>query len=575
MGQHPSQHEGRRSKTQNERASEAKSSTESSTTSHVDHTLVLNASTTDAEQQSVNILNELHTGPFNFNEQIRAGKSKRDTPSWVQDAVFYQIFPDRFASSPKVHKPSGLEFWDSKPTRNGFKGGDLLGVAEKLSYLKELGVTAIYLCPIFQSACNHRYHTHDYHQIDPLLGGARAFEHLLAEAHAIGMKVILDGVFNHASRGFFQFNHILECGEQSPYTRWFKIHSYPVNAYYERKPPTYAAWWNLHALPQFNHENAEVREFIYDVGTRWIQQGIDGWRLDVPNEVKVPGFWEEFRRRVRSVNPDAYLVGEIWGQAQDWIGSRFDGTMNYLLNKACIGFFAEDIDASLLDAFVPPLDATSFADIVSNLLTLYPAENVLCQLNLMGSHDTARFLSLVKNDISAVKLANLFLFCYPGAPCIYYGDEVGMEGAKDPDCRRAFVWDESRWNMELLDFFKWCCQMRSSHSCVREGEFHCLHAEDKVVVCARGRVDHYFVDRDSTQMATTQEEQPEHNTLVFAFNTSQADAQVILPHGSQRISLPDHTVFIDLWATQAPPLTLNEGKLHLTIPARGFRVFKL
>jgi len=170
-----------------------------------------------------------------------------ETPHWVRDAIFYQIFPDRFAKSERVAKPSNLEAWDAKPTNYGFKGGDLLGVAEHLDYLQDLGVNAIYFCPIFASTANHRYHTHDYYTVDPILGGNKAFKQLLDAAHQRNIRVIIDGVFNHASRGFYQFSHALENGAASPYLDWFHIHGFPLHAY-EGKAQ-YDCWWGIPALP--------------------------------------------------------------------------------------------------------------------------------------------------------------------------------------------------------------------------------------------------------------------------------------------------------------------------------------
>src|SRR5579864_9341783 len=195
------------------------------------------------------------------------------TPDWVQDAVFYQIFPDRFATSDRVLKPNNLEPWDSPPTLHGFKGGDLLGVAERLDYLTDLGITAIYFCPIFRSAANHRYHTHDYWQVDPILGGNDALATLLREAHDRGIRIVLDGVFNHASRGFFQFNHILENGPASPYIDWFTVLSWPLNPYGPADVPAgYASWWGIRDLPEFNTNTGAVREFLWGVGNHWIEQ---------------------------------------------------------------------------------------------------------------------------------------------------------------------------------------------------------------------------------------------------------------------------------------------------------------
>ena len=208
------------------------------------------------------------------------------TPDWVKHAVFYQIFPDRFARSPGSTPPCGIQFmpWGSPPEQQGFQGGDLLGIVDKFEYLQALGVTALYLTPIFASASNHRYHTYDYYQVDPLLGGNAALRKLLDEAHERDMRVVLDGVFNHASRGFWAFHHILENGANSPYLDWFLIRGWPLHAYPGdvRHPPNYDCWWGLPALPKFNIRNPGVREYLLEVARYWVAFGIDGWRLRRP-----------------------------------------------------------------------------------------------------------------------------------------------------------------------------------------------------------------------------------------------------------------------------------------------------
>ncbi len=412
------------------------------------------------------------------------------TPDWVQDAVFYQIFPDRFARSARVARPANLEAWDAKPTTYGFKGGDLLGVAERLDYLQELGVNAIYFTPVFQSPANHRYHTHDYYRIDPLLGGDAAFRELLETAHRRGMRVVIDGVFNHTGRGFYQFNHILENGAASPYVDWFYIKGYPLHAY-EGKPLNYEAWWGIPALPKLNTTTPAVREFLFGVAEHWIRQGIDGWRLDVPGEINDDAFWQEFRRRVKAINPDAYIVGEIWHEAQRWLkGDQFDAVMNYQFTRACVGFFARPFDENLVAAAgyapVPVLDAPGFAYSINHLLGLYdPAINRV-QLNLLDSHDTARFLSIARNDRDALKLATLFQMTCVGAPSIYYGDEIGITGGKDPDCRKAFPWDApDAWDHDLLRFFKACVALRRRCEALRAGEFQFVYAVGHAVAFLR------------------------------------------------------------------------------------------
>ncbi len=394
-------------------------------------------------------------------------------PAWVADAVFYQIFPDRFAWSEEVGKPDGLEPWDAPPTRHGFKGGDLVGIAERLDYLSDLGITALYLNPIFQSTANHRYHTHDYYRVDPILGGKRAFRRLLDDCHERGMRVVLDGVFNHASRGFFQFSDLLENGPESPWIDWFNIKGWPLHAY-DDAPPNYDAWWGIQALPEFNTDNPDVREYLMQVGEHWARQGIDGWRLDVPGEIVTPGFWEEFRERTRKVNPDLYLVGELWHNAADWItaGDRFDGTMNYILTGFNIRFAAGELVRPGLAETVsyavhPPMDASTYGDHVESLLHMYPEHAHRANLNLLASHDTPRLSTLAGGDRQSVVLAALLMLTFPGAPCIYYGDEVGVAGRHDPDNRRTFPWDESRWDEELRRAFQSLIALRHEHPALR------------------------------------------------------------------------------------------------------------
>lgn len=416
------------------------------------------------------------------------------TPDWVKNAVFYQIFPDRFARSQKSHQglwiSNNLEPWDDPPTLQRYKGGDLWGVIEKLDYLKDLGINAIYFTPIFQSASNHRYHTHDFYQVDPMLGGNMALDALLEAAHQRNMKVVLDGVFNHASRGFFFFNDILEHGPLSAWLDWFIVEGWPVSAYDGSKPANYVSWADNRALPQFNHDNPQVREYIMQIGEYWLKKGIDGWRLDVPNEVKAPGFWQEFRSRVKAINPDAYIVGEIWEDSQQWLdGTQFDGVMNYLFTAPTIAFAAGD---RVIMEFVespsyypyPALSAPEYAEKIQQLLALYPWEIQLTQLNLLNSHDTARLLTIAGGDRASVELSTLLLFTFPGAPSIFYGDEVGLPGGLDPDCRRGFP-KEKNWDLEVLNYHKQLIAVRNQYAALRTGDYRVLYAQGGVYVFSR------------------------------------------------------------------------------------------
>ena len=400
-------------------------------------------------------------------------------PEWVKSAAFYQIFPDRFARSLKYAPRGKFREWGSKPTPNGFCGGNLQGIIEHLDYIQSVGCNAIYLCPIFKSAANHRYHTVDYMQIDPVLGAQEDFDLLVKEVHRHKMRIILDGVFNHCSRGFFPFLSIMEEGDSSPYKDWFHIHSYPVNAYAGK--PNYECWWNIPALPKFNTDNPETREYLLNVAEYWTRKGIDGWRLDVPNEIDDDDFWREFRTRVKSVNPEAYIVGEIWKDPKRWLaGDQFDGVMNYPVRRLVSEFFfpegmrskdAESTGEQLSKSkSVAPQDLQEFC---RSLEDLFSRDLFGVQMNLFGSHDTARLKTLAGKDPHKCLLAWALLLFLPGALSIYYGDEIGMEGGKDPDNRRCFPWKELDLQkpIETLDLFRTFLTLRKKEETLTLGSF--------------------------------------------------------------------------------------------------------
>ncbi len=412
-----------------------------------------------------------------------------DTPAWVRDAVFYQIFPDRFATSDRVPKPGAMEPWDSPPSTHGFKGGDLLGIAERLPYLADLGVNALYLTPIFQSASNHRYHTFDYYTVDPLLGGDAALRELLDRAHERGMRVMLDGVFNHTGRGFWPFHHVLETGGASPYRDWFHLAPdvrdgtrFPTPYPASGSPSTvealgYQAWWGLPALPKLNTDHPAVREYLLGVAEYWLRFGIDGWRLDVPAEIDDEAFWQAFRQRCRAVRPDAYLVGEIWSVAQEWLrGDRFDALMDYPLAEAILGYVGgSSLDHGVIAAHneysdtIFAMDGAAFSARLVELLSIYDPDVVAVQLNLIGSHDAPRALTVLGGDTAAMRMATLLQATLPGAPCIYYGDEVGLVGGNDPANRGSFPWDESRWDAGLRAYVRAVLRLRVAVPALRHG----------------------------------------------------------------------------------------------------------
>ena len=387
-----------------------------------------------------------------------ARSSSTFAPDWVKDAIFYQIFPDRFCRSERYHAVGKFVPWNSRPTRENMFGGNLAGIEDKLKYIAGLGVNAIYLCPIFKSNSNHRYHTVDYFEIDPVLGTLKDFDRLVKKAHKLGLRVILDGVFNHCSRGFFQFNSLMELGQNSPYVDWFHVKGWPLNAYSGK--PNYECWWNYPALPKFNTGCPDVREYLFSVGEYWTARGIDGWRLDVPNEIDDDSFWQEFRRRVKAINPEAYIVGEIWDAPERWLqGDQFDGVMNYLFRKAVMKFLFDE----------HPISTEEFC---SRLREAFPEGRGDIPMNLLGSHDTTRLRSQPRASWDRIRLALTLMFFLPGAPCVYYGEELGMEGGKDPDNRRSVPWEKlSQMQKEpVYALVKELTEMRKSSAVLRDGK---------------------------------------------------------------------------------------------------------
>tara|TARA_Y100001968_G_scaffold291761_1_gene296452 strand:+ start:430 stop:1761 length:1332 start_codon:yes stop_codon:yes gene_type:complete len=335
--------------------------------------------------------------------------------------------------------------WGSEPSGQGMQGGDLYGVIDSLEYLQDFGINCIYLNPIFLSSANHRYHTIDYFNVDPILGGNKALEALIVNMHERGMRLILDGVFNHCGRGFWAFNDLLENGKSSAYRDWFYVYKWPLNPYPKKKKECgYYCWFNDPALPKFNHENSHVRNYLLSVATFWLEKGIDGWRLDVPNEIPID-FWVEFRSKVKGINPDAWILGEIWGDARPWLQSKiFDGVMNYSVGWSTLSWSAGNrLRTSYRNSSYPlkKLNSKTYSSILNNILSMYEADINKCQLNLLDSHDVPRALNTLNNDIKALKIALLIIFLLPGAPCIYYGTEDYMSGGRDPECRESLMWN--------------------------------------------------------------------------------------------------------------------------------------
>lgn len=388
-------------------------------------------------------------------------------PDWVGDAIFYEVFPDRFAKGDVSIDPPNVVDWTSTPTRDNFFGGDLAGLLSKLGYLEDLGVNALYLTPIFKAGTNHRYDTHDYFEIDPALGNLALFRKLVRRAHARGMRIVLDGVFNHCGDGFWAFRDVVARGPSSPYYDWFFVDCFPI----VKDPPSYQACGGAPYLPKLNTDHPEVRRHLFDAAAYWLREAeIDGWRIDVPWEV-ANEFWYELRDVVKAANPDAYLVAEAW---YEWwrLPEIFDGLMNYRLRKQLLDFCVRGC-----------VDAQTLARNVEMLFLECPEKPAM--LNLLGSHDTHRLLTLAGGDERRATLAFAALFTLPGAPMLYYGDEVGLEGENDPDCRRPMVWDPALQREGIHAAVKRLIELRRTTPALRGGGYETLYAFNRVFAYAR------------------------------------------------------------------------------------------
>ncbi len=542
------------------------------------------------------------------------------TPNWAKHAVWYQIFPERFRNGDPSNDRQPVRPWTSEwftpspwETQSGqtfYKyfvferqyGGDLAGIEEQLPYLKDLGVNALYLNPIFQAAGNHKYNATNYVHVDEHLGVAgdyaavaeqedlndprtwqwtpsdRCFLRLLRKAHELGFKVVLDGVFNHVGTQHPAFQDVKKNGKNSKYADWFNITSW--------EPFQVEGWAGVDSLPVFKKSatgfaSAAVKQHIFNVTRRWMdpdgdgdpRDGIDGWRLDVPNEVPAP-FWAEWRQLVKSINPEAYIVGEIWDRAELWLdGRQFDAVMNYPFARACVAWVLDHklkITASTLDRRL------------RELRLAYPQEATVVLQNLLDSHDTDRIASMARNpdrkyddnnrsqdngpnydnsrpsprEYARARLTALIQMTYVGAPMVYYGDEVGMWGADDPTCRKPMLWedlqpyaqpDENFVMADQLAYYRRIIALRNAHPALRTGDFRTLLTDDAADVWA-------FLRREDQEQ------------LVVILNASDEEHVVTVP-------LPGDApgawrgVFNVEGAVAA-----SDGKLVVTVPAVGAAV---
>ncbi len=456
---------------------------------------------------------------------IDAGQPPVDTPDWVRGAVIYQIFPDRFENGDPSNDPPDTAAWGSKPSNRVFQGGDLDGIVQRLDYIVGLGVDVLYLNPIFASPSTHKYDITNYFSVDPAFGGDGALRRLVTAAHARDIRVVLDASFNHVHPRFFAFADVVAKGPKSQYSDWFVIRDWPPRIKVRRNKlkgwmreslpvweertgvqleevtgpgpaieTTYESWFGVPTMPRLALHNPAPRAHALEAAQYWLREfDIDGWRMDVARYVD-DDFWPEFRKACRSVKPDAYLLAEVVGDASHWLcGDSFDATMNYTFRALALGFFARS-----------DMDGPELLDHCTRLYGQYPHAVTLANHNLIGSHDTPRFRTLAGGDLWRSELATVFQMTYPGAPGIYYGDEIGLEGGDDPHCRGTMPWDQVERQPSLISTIAELTALRRSSPALRLGEWAPLAASANAVAYERrmGRA-RYIVGINRSTRATS------------------------------------------------------------------------
>jgi len=394
-------------------------------------------------------------------------------PAWAVNTVWYQIFPERFKSGDDSISPDGCCDWEKdKPNFKNFFGGDLIGIRDKLDYLKELGITGIYLTPIFTSPSNHKYNTTDYMNVDPHFGGKESLKALVEEAHKRDIRIMLDAVFNHAGSKHPFWRDVLINQENSPYKDYFHIRSFPVSErYLDYKAKNFDTFAFEERMPKWNTENKAVRDYLIGTACYWIKEcNIDAWRLDVADEVSID-FWREFSSAVRKEKDNFYIVGEMWHDATPWINANcFDSVMNYPLGFVIRDYFLKD-----------NISIGEFNRRLFYSISRYSKMHTEAAFNLLDSHDTSRILTMANGNKQAVRNALTMLFMLPGSPCIYYGTEIGMEGDRDNDeCRRPMIWNEDKMDKEMYKYIQFLSYFRKQNiNFINECNIEFLASEGK------------------------------------------------------------------------------------------------
>ena len=466
-------------------------------------------------------------------------------PDWSSGQVYYQLFPERFKNGDPSLTPEGADAWGAAPTRENFMGGDLRGIREKLPYIASLGATCFYITPVFEAPSNHKYDTVDYYRIDPHFGTEEDLSALASDAHALGIRVLLDGVFNHCGYWWPPFQDVVKNGEASGYRDWFFINSYPVT----HETRTYDCVGHYKWMPKLNLANPELRRYFIEVGKHWLRvSGADGWRLDVADELPA-AFWEEFSRELKLEAPDCLLLGETWSDAWRLVSpGRLDSAMNYLFRDAARDWLA-----------LSKLEASGFADRANRLLALYPYEVCLRMYNPLDSHDTPRFLTLCGGDVGKYRLAVALQMCFPGCPAVYYGDELGMEGENDPDCRRAMDWGAAERQPELLGWFRELIALRKGSVALQKGGFYNSVCDDGANVFGFCRTH-------------------EAEDVLVIINAGErwykGEARVPDGSGEWREAFSGETVTSVINPSKDPYSAGCPAVLSLSIPARTVKIFK-
>ncbi len=440
------------------------------------------------------------------------------TPEWLRGGIIYQIFPDRFASSgtKKQNIPSdrilrtdrdGDPYWiptaEGKVLNNDYFGGDLNGIEQKLGYLKSLGVTCIYLNPIFEAQSNHRYDTANYEKIDSMLGTEKDFKLLCESAKKLGIRIMLDGVFSHTgddSRYFNRYSRYDSLGayqsKESPYYGWYKFNKWPDD---------YESWWGIEILPEVNEDNSDFIEYITGkngIARKWLKLGASGWRLDVADELP-DEFLDEFRKAVKEEKADGLVLGEVWEDASN--KSSYGKLRRYLLGKQLDSVMNYPFAGAVID-FIRDANAELFASRVMSIVENYPKEVLDVLMNHLSTHDTMRAITALAGENCAYRdrkwqsthsldekeyhygmkllmAASAMQFALPGVPTIYYGDEAGMQGYKDPFNRRCYPWGKE--NGELVEWYKKLGKIRNENRVFKDGRFEILSAVAGCVAFSR------------------------------------------------------------------------------------------